>query len=47
MTYRCDVVDVIILVHSNLDIRNAHDIFTQVENALSRKHDVHVHVEPN
>lgn len=44
------VVDVVILVNSNLDIRNAHDISTQVENILSHKHDVydvHVHVEPN
>lgn len=44
------VVDVVILVNSNLDIRNAHDISTQVENTLSHKHDVydvHVHVEPN
>ncbi|MFP3126603.1 cation diffusion facilitator family transporter [Ectobacillus funiculus] len=44
------VVDVVILVNSNLDIRNAHDISTQVENVLSQKHDVydaHVHVEPN
>lgn len=44
------VVDVVILVNSNLDIRDAHEISTKVENELIRKHDVydvHVHVEPN
>ena len=43
------VVDVVILVNSNLDIRNAHDIATQVEQKLIDEHkvyDVHVHVEP-
>lgn len=44
------VVDIVILVNSNLDIRDAHDISTKVENILMNKHDVynvHVHVEPN
>jgi cation diffusion facilitator family transporter len=44
------VVDVVILVNSNLHIRAAHDISTKVENALMEKHDVfavNVHVEPN
>lgn len=44
------VVDIVILVNSNLDIRDAHDISTEVENVLIKKHgvyDVHVHVEPN
>ncbi|PLR80595.1 cation diffusion facilitator family transporter [Bacillus sp. V33-4] len=44
------VVDIIIFVNSNLDIRNAHDISTNVEEALIKEHDVydvHVHVEPN
>lgn len=43
------VVDIVILVNSNLDIRVAHDISTEVENILTREHDVfnvHVHVEP-
>lgn len=44
------VVDIIILVNSTLDIRDAHDISTTVEHQLMQKHDihhVHVHVEPN
>ncbi|PLR92853.1 cation diffusion facilitator family transporter [Bacillus sp. T33-2] len=44
------VVDVVILVNSTLDIRNAHDISTKVEKALVAEHDVydvHVHIEPN
>ncbi|KKI94108.1 transporter [Bacillus sp. SA1-12] len=44
------VVDVVILVNSNLGIRDAHDISTEVEEVLKDKHgvyDVHVHVEPN
>jgi cation diffusion facilitator family transporter len=44
------VVDVVILVSSNLDIRDAHDISTKVEDYLKETHniyDVHVHVEPN
>ncbi|USK31929.1 cation diffusion facilitator family transporter [Bacillus sp. F19] len=44
------VVDIVILVNSNLDIRDAHDISTKVENILMNEHNVynvHVHVEPN
>jgi cation diffusion facilitator family transporter len=44
------VVDIVILVNSNLGIRDAHDISTKVEVVLKTKHgvyDVHVHVEPN
>lgn len=44
------VVDVVILVNSNLNIREAHDVATKVENALIKEHevfDVNVHVEPN
>jgi cation diffusion facilitator family transporter len=44
------VVDVVILVNPTLNIRDAHDVATKVENALIQKHgvfDVHVHVEPN
>lgn len=44
------VVDVVILVNSTLNIREAHDVATKVENVLIKKHDVfdvHVHVEPN
>jgi divalent metal cation (Fe/Co/Zn/Cd) transporter len=43
------VVDVVILVNSTLDVKNAHDIATKVEDELIAKHkvyDVHVHVEP-
>ncbi|WP_180954219.1 cation diffusion facilitator family transporter [Bacillus sp. M6-12] len=44
------VVDAVILVNSNLELRDAHDISTKVENTLKKEHnvyDVHVHVEPN
>jgi len=44
------VVDIVITVHSSLNINEAHDISTRVEQALKEKHDiyeVHVHVEPN
>jgi cation diffusion facilitator family transporter len=44
------VVDIVILVNSNLGIRDAHDISTKVEEVLKTQHgvyDVHVHVEPN
>lgn len=44
------VVDVVILVNSDLHIRDAHDIATMVEKELIDKYqvyDVHVHVEPN
>ncbi|WP_435990735.1 cation diffusion facilitator family transporter [Rossellomorea sp. LjRoot5] len=44
------VVDVVILVRSTLDIKQAHDISSEVEEELMHKHevyDVHVHVEPN
>jgi cation diffusion facilitator family transporter len=44
------VVDVVILVNSTLDITSAHDISTNVEQILTKEHDVydvHVHVEPN
>ncbi|MGD6965739.1 cation diffusion facilitator family transporter [Rossellomorea vietnamensis] len=44
------VVDVVILVSSTLDINDAHDISSQVEDHLKETHqiyDVHVHVEPN
>ncbi len=43
------VVDIVILVDSNLPLKKAHDISTAVENILMEKHDVfnvHVHVEP-
>ncbi|MEF7563855.1 cation diffusion facilitator family transporter [Bacillus infantis] len=45
-----EVLDVVILVNSTLDIRQAHDIATHVEKVLVKDHgvyDVHVHVEPN
>ncbi|MCZ1269335.1 MULTISPECIES: cation diffusion facilitator family transporter [Paenibacillus] len=44
------VVDVVILVRSDLDLQKAHDISTNVEDELLREHDVytvHVHVEPD
>jgi cation diffusion facilitator family transporter len=44
------VVDVVILVNSNLDVKSAHDIATLVEDELIKEnhvYDVHVHVEPN
>jgi len=43
------VVDIVILVNSNLPLKNAHDISTEVENKLKKEHNVfnvHVHVEP-
>ncbi|WP_154893996.1 cation diffusion facilitator family transporter [Paenibacillus illinoisensis] len=43
------VVDVVITVRSDLDMQQAHDICTDVEDELLREHDVytvHVHVEP-
>jgi cation diffusion facilitator family transporter len=43
------VVDIVILVQSSLNIEEAHEIATKVENTLIEKHDiydVHVHVEP-
>lgn len=44
------VVDVVITVHAELDLQQAHDICTDVENELMEEHDVytvHVHVEPD
>ena len=44
------VVDIILLVRSDLDIRVTHDISTKVEKELMKMYDisaVHVHVEPN
>ncbi|PKG23369.1 cation diffusion facilitator family transporter [Niallia nealsonii] len=44
------VVDIVILVNSTLELRDAHDISTKVEDILIEKHnvyEVHVHVEPN
>ncbi|MFD0048387.1 cation diffusion facilitator family transporter [Actinomycetes bacterium NPDC127524] len=44
------VVDMVILVHSELKLRQAHDIATKVETKLKNEYDiydVHVHVEPN
>lgn len=44
------VVDMIILVHPNLSLEEAHNICTLVERTLKEKegvYDVHVHVEPN
>ena len=43
------VVDVVITVRGDLDLQQAHDICTDVENELLEEHDVytvHVHVEP-
>ncbi len=45
-----EVVDVVILVNSTLDITQAHDIATQVEKVMKNDYGVyhvHVHVEPN
>ncbi|EKN66400.1 transport protein [Neobacillus bataviensis LMG 21833] len=45
-----EVIDVVILVQSTLDIRSAHDIATHVEKVMIKDYgvyDVHVHVEPN
>ncbi|MHC0038430.1 cation diffusion facilitator family transporter [Pseudoneobacillus sp. C159] len=44
------VVDVVILVQSELSLKEAHNIATNVENELEEKHEVynvHVHVEPH
>ncbi|MDR7075690.1 cation diffusion facilitator family transporter [Neobacillus niacini] len=44
------VVDTVILVNSDLDLKEAHDIATEVEDELMKEHsvfDVNVHVEPN
>ncbi|WP_409294907.1 cation diffusion facilitator family transporter [Peribacillus sp. SCS-26] len=44
------VVDIVILVKPDLELKDAHDISTIVEKELKYKHDVynvHVHVEPN
>lgn len=45
-----EVIDVVILVNSKLDIKEAHDIATHVEKVMMNDYgvyDVHVHVEPN
>jgi cation diffusion facilitator family transporter len=45
-----EVIDVVILVNSTLDIKEAHDIATQVEGVMMKDYgvyDVHVHVEPD
>ncbi|MFC0274934.1 cation diffusion facilitator family transporter [Metabacillus herbersteinensis] len=45
-----EVLDVVILVKSTLDIKEAHDIATHVEKVMIKDYgvyDVHVHVEPN
>ncbi|RLL40632.1 cation transporter [Oceanobacillus piezotolerans] len=45
-----EVLDVVILVNSTLDIKEAHDIATQVEKIMMKDYgvyDVNVHVEPN
>ncbi|WP_419393472.1 cation diffusion facilitator family transporter [Cytobacillus praedii] len=45
-----EVIDVVILVNSTLDIKDAHDIATHVEKVMMKDYgvfDVHVHVEPN
>jgi cation diffusion facilitator family transporter len=44
------VVDVVILVNSTLGIKDAHEISSDVEQAMAKEHDVfevNVHVEPN
>ncbi len=44
-----EVVDVVILVNSTLNIHQAHDIATKVEDTLTQEYgvyDIHVHVEP-
>ncbi len=44
------VVDIVILVNSKLDVKDAHDIASMVEDKLIKEHsvyDVVVHVEPN
>jgi cation diffusion facilitator family transporter len=43
------VVDLVILVNPNLDVKSAHDIASRVENKLKKEHNVYdvvVHVEP-
>ncbi|MED4402058.1 cation diffusion facilitator family transporter [Metabacillus fastidiosus] len=45
-----EVIDVVILVNSTLDIKEAHDIATHVEKVMIKDYgvyDVHVHIEPN
>ncbi|WP_342598345.1 cation diffusion facilitator family transporter [Psychrobacillus sp. FSL H8-0483] len=45
-----EVIDVVILVNSTLDIKEAHDIATHVEKVMMKDYgvyDVHVHVEPD
>jgi cation diffusion facilitator family transporter len=45
-----EVLDIVLLVDSTLDINQAHDIATQVEKVMIRDYgvyEVHVHVEPN
>ena len=45
-----EVIDVVILVNSTLNIKEAHDIATHVEKVMIKDYgvyDVHVHVEPN
>lgn len=45
-----EVLDVEILVNSTLDITEAHEIATQIENVMKKDYgvyDVHIHVEPN
>jgi cation diffusion facilitator family transporter len=44
------VVDLVILVNPNLDVKSAHDIASRVENKLMKEHNVYdvvVHVEPH
>lgn len=45
-----EVIDVVILVNSRLDINEAHEISTYVEEIMIKDYgvySVHVHVEPN
>ncbi|PID03723.1 transporter [Sporosarcina sp. P2] len=45
-----EVIDVVILVNSTLNIKKAHSVATRVEKVLIKDYgvyDVHVHVEPN
>ena len=45
-----EVIDIVILVNSTLNIREAHNVATLVEMVLIEDYgvyDVHVHVEPN
>lgn len=45
-----EVIDVVILVNSTLDIKKAHDIATSIEKTMKDDYgvyDVHVHVEPS